>query len=576
MKISIANTAGFCMGVKRAVDTAFEHVRKARGPVYTFGPLIHNPQVLELLAARGVNMLEEIPEQGTGSVIIRAHGIPPQQREALQKAGFEIIDATCPKVIKVQKIIEKYHRDGYTVIILGEKDHPEIIGLNGYAENQAIIVADLDELKALPIFEKAAVVAQTTLNLGLFDAARDWVKNERPQYKIINTICNSTELRQKELRVMRDNVEGFIIVGGFDSGNTRRLAEVARETGLPALHVESAKDLSPQNCAPFNGMQHIGLTAGASAPNWTIQAVNHALGNMALKRYSIRWFWTKITPLLFLAHTPLALAFLAYICQHFYGKGLNLTFPILAFCYGWSMHVTSKISGTKAAGFYTPLLAVIYENHKALLTATCIVAGGIALLLGFYISRTAGIVIGTLYILRCLYDFWPMARRFPGQYNYFIDMPYTKALCVFVAWGVVAGTLPGWGLPTPLVASVSLWAALIAFTRVMCQDLFGMQTDRICGQTTIMLLLGIKKGLLLITVLLLALTLYPPVLYYTGIHRAAILPIMLCPGLMLAVVAFFACNRYKILMPFEMEILVSLAFSVTGLILLLSDIFALV
>ena len=559
------------MGVKRAVDMAFEHVRKARGPVYTFGPLIHNPQVLELLKARGVDMLAEIPAKGAGSVIIRAHGIPPQQREALLNAGFDIIDATCPKVVKVQKIIEKHYKEGYAVVILGEKDHAEIVGLNGFAANQAYIVPNLDALKALPVFDKAVIVAQTTLNMNLFAKAQAWVKDEHPHYKIINTICNSTERRQEELRGLRDNVDGFVIVGGFDSGNTRRLAEIAGETGLPTLHVENARELNLTTCAPFAKAERVVLSAGASTPNWTIQTVNHTLQVMGLKRFSWRWFLAQLAPMHYLSHTPLALACLTYICQHFYGMGFNLLLPFTAFCYGWSMHVTGMISGTKAAGFHAPLLASVYASYKLPLTISCVIAGILALILGFYASLPAGIVIAVLFALRFLYDFWPLARRFPGQYNYFIDMPYTKALVVAVAWGEIAGALPGWGLPWTLVLSISLWAALLAFARVMCQDLFAMQTDRICGQTTFVLLLGVRAGLMFTGVLLLALTLFPPTLYYTGIIRAAALPAMLCPALMLVIITFYACNRHKVTMPFRMEMLVSLSFIIPGLILLLED-----
>lgn len=571
MKITLAKTAGFCMGVKRAVDMAFEHVRKAKGPVYTFGPLIHNPQVLDLLKARGVGMLEDIPARGSGTVIIRAHGIPPQQRKALIDAGFDLIDATCPKVTKVQKIIEKHYKDGDAVIILGEKDHPEITGLNGFADNRAYIAADMEELKALPVFDKAVIVAQTTLNQELLETARAWVTSAHPHYKIINTICNSTERRQKELRDLRENVDGFVIVGGRDSGNTRRLAEIARETGCPTLHVESAEELTPASCAAFANADRVVLSAGASSPNWTIQAVNHTLQVMSLKRLSWRWLLARLTPLLYLAHTPLALAALTYICQHFYGAGFNLLLPVTAFCFGWSMHITSKISGTKAAGFHAPLLSSVYARHKRVLTVSGVIAAILTLALGFYISLPAGIFIAILFALRFLYDFWPLARRFPGQYNYFIDMPYTKALVVFFSWGAIAGALPGRGLPVAVVFAVSVWAGLLAFARVMCQDLFAMQTDRICGQTTFVLLLGVKTGLLFTGILLVALAFFPLVLYYAGIIRAQALPAMLGPALMLVIAAFYACNRHKVIMPFKMEMLVSLCFILPGLILLLGD-----
>lgn len=576
MKIMLAKTAGFCMGVKRAVDIAFEHVSKAKGPVYTFGPLIHNPQVQELLEARGVELLTEIPDKGTGTVIIRAHGIAPQQRAALTNAGFNLIDATCPKVVKVQKIIAKYYAEGSAIIILGEKEHPEVMGLNGFAENRAHIVQDMAELTALPIFDKAVVVAQTTLNRTLFETAQAWLKSRHPHYKIINTICNSTEHRQQELRDLRDKVDGFVIVGGRDSGNTRRLAEIASETGRPTLHVENVGELTPANCAPFINADRVLLSAGASTPNWAIQAVNHTLKIMSLKRLSGRWLLARLTAFLYLGHSALALACLTYMCQHFYDGGFGLLLPATAFCYGWAMHVTSKIGGTKAAGFHAPLLSSVYARYKFALSVSCLIAGILALMLGFYTSLPLGVAIAVLFGLRFLYDFWPLARRFSGQYSYFIDMPYTKALGVSVAWGAIAGALPGWGLPGALVFSVSIWAMLLAFARVMCQDLFATQTDRICGQTTFTLLLGVKTALVFTGVLLLALALLPPTLYYAGGIRSEALPAMLCPALMLVIVAFYACNRQKVTMPFKMEMLVSLSFIIPALILLLGDVAALI
>lgn len=562
------------MGVKHAVDMAFEHVRKARGPVYTFGPLIHNPQVLELLKARGVNLLETVPEKGQGSVIIRAHGISPQHALALQRAGFEIIDATCPKVIKVQKIIEKYHQAGYDVILLGEKEHPEIIGLNGYADNKAHIVLNLNELKALPTFAQAVVVAQTTLNFNLFEAAHQWLKTAHPHYKTINTICNSTEKRQKELRALAGNVDGFIIVGGLASGNTRRLKEVAQETGRPALHIESAKDLTPQNLKPFAKANRIALTAGASTPNWTIQAVNHTLQNTGLKRGSLAYFTAKLLPLANLIHAPLALTALMFICQHFYAYSPNMPLPLLAFFYGWSMHATSKISGTKAAGFHAPLLAGFYDRCKTLIAASCLVAGAIAILIGFYISVATGIIIAAACVMRFVYDVLPLARKVSGSYNYFIDMPYSKACCLALAWGVVAGVLPGLGHAGVLLMGLMfVWAAGLAFARVMCQDMFAMQTDRICGQTTLILLLGYQKGVRFLCLLLFVLAVYPAPLYYLGFTGPLTLAAMLCPALMLTVVTLYIINRHKIVLPFKLEILVSLSFIITGLVMLMARLF---
>lgn len=575
MKIIIADTAGFCMGVKRAVDLAFDHVRLTKGPVYTYGPLIHNPQVLDLLAHQGVGLLTEIPEKGVGSVIIRAHGIPPQEREALQQAGFEVVDATCPKVVKVHKIIEKYYGDGYAVIILGERDHAEIVGLNGYADNRAHIVRDLDEVKDLPDFDKAVVVAQTTLNLGLFNEVRAWLKESHPDYKIINTICDSTEKRQLELKETAAKVDGFIVVGGFESGNTRRLAEVARETGKPSIHVESEAGLTAETFAPFAGAELIALSAGASTPNWTIQSVAHTAKVLSLPSNSARARLAKLIPVLYLLHAPLALACLTYICQQLYDfVVLGPLFPLLAFLYGWAMHTTSKISGTRAAAIQTPLLTVFYQKHRQTLVTSCAICAALALILAFYAGPLCGLVLLLMYFLRILYDFLPMAGRLTRDYTYFIDLPYSKSVSVALAWSVIAAVLPllqyRAAFPAVMViVMVWLWAALVSLARVMAQDLFAIQYDRINGHTTLMLLLGLKTGAGLLGFLLLALFVYPVIIHYLGFITSTGLLSLFVPLLMFYSAMYYAFNRDRISATYNMDMLVSLGFVITAVLILL-------
>jgi len=146
MKIIVAKTAGFCMGVRRAVELVLDLPKKYPEPIFTYGPLIHNPQVQALLEEKGIRALKEIPEKGSGTILIRAHGVPPETKKRLQDSGFVVVDATCPRVVKVQAIIRKYARQGHACIILGDRDHPEVVGLLGYAGAKGYIAADLEEL----------------------------------------------------------------------------------------------------------------------------------------------------------------------------------------------------------------------------------------------------------------------------------------------------------------------------------------------------------------------------------------------------------------------------------------------
>lgn len=268
MKISIAKTAGFCMGVQRAVELALDASNAHKPPIFTFGPLIHNPQVLSLLQEKGISVLNNIPEKGTGTVLIRAHGVPPDTKLNFEKAGFKVIDATCPRVIKVQTIIRKHAQEGYASIIIGDKDHPEVTGLLGYAGEHGIVVDRIHDLEALPFFEKAIIVAQTTQNTLFYDAVKKWAAHEHKHYKVFDTICDSTERRQAEAKRLAESVDAVVVVGGYNSGNTKRLAEVVQEAGKPAFHIETEAELDIKSLAEVN---HIGITAGASTPNWIIK-----------------------------------------------------------------------------------------------------------------------------------------------------------------------------------------------------------------------------------------------------------------------------------------------------------------
>ncbi|MBW1896608.1 MAG: 4-hydroxy-3-methylbut-2-enyl diphosphate reductase, partial [Deltaproteobacteria bacterium] len=241
MKLKLAKTAGFCMGVRRAVEIVLDAANTREGPIYTYGPLIHNPQVLEILAEKGVTVLHDLSETKPGSVAIRAHGVPPETKRALIDAGHAVIDATCPRVIKVQTIIRKYARQGYGVIIVGNKDHPEVVGLLGYAQGQGHVITHPDDLDQLPPLDKAIVVAQTTQDRQLLDRITGIASERFPHFKV--TICASTHKRQVEVREMARSVDAVIVVGGHNSGNTQRMVQVVEQEGTPAFHVEDAAEI---------------------------------------------------------------------------------------------------------------------------------------------------------------------------------------------------------------------------------------------------------------------------------------------------------------------------------------------
>lgn len=279
MELIIAHTAGFCMGVDMALHKldAVLDTPPSQRRIHTLGPIIHNPQVLERYQKQGVLQAKNPEDLQPGdTAVIRAHGIPQTVQEELQARSAEIIDATCPKVKKAQILIQRQAEKGGYLLLFGEREHPEVRGLVSYAPEHAIF-EDLEELQALhlPPEKSYFLAAQTTQDRDAFIQIRDWLSNNlSPNITVLDTICNATKDRQEEVRLMAHTVEAMIVVGGKNSGNTRRLAQIAQETGVYTVHVETAQELVLEELAAFS---RIGLTAGASTPDWIIEEVVQTL-----------------------------------------------------------------------------------------------------------------------------------------------------------------------------------------------------------------------------------------------------------------------------------------------------------
>ncbi|MDF1614792.1 4-hydroxy-3-methylbut-2-enyl diphosphate reductase [Desulfurivibrio dismutans] len=274
MKVVLARHAGFCMGVRRAVETTLKLVDSRQGPISTFGPLIHNPQVLEMLEEKGVKVMEEVPADTKGTVVIRAHGVPPERKRRLEEGGVVVEDATCPRVVKVQAIIDKYQKEGYTTVIVGDRDHAEVEGLMGHAGAAGIVVSRLTDLDELKLDHPYIVVSQTTQDEKVFREITEAILERFPGGKVFNTICDSTHKRQDEVRKMCQEIDTLVVVGGRNSANTKRLAEIAHGLNCPVFLVETEDELEPEKLKKF---QCAGVTAGASTPAWIIRQVVTAL-----------------------------------------------------------------------------------------------------------------------------------------------------------------------------------------------------------------------------------------------------------------------------------------------------------
>ncbi|MBI5419736.1 MAG: 4-hydroxy-3-methylbut-2-enyl diphosphate reductase [Deltaproteobacteria bacterium] len=275
-EILIARSAGFCFGVKRAISIANETARgtaeeEAKGealPIHSLGPLIHNPQAVEELEKKGVHVVESVDAIPCGKVIVRSHGITRKDADALAAKAVKIIDATCPFVKKAQEYARSLSRKGYAVTVVGDANHPEVKSIISYIESGVPILTSLPDLQGASGIRKVGIVAQTTQSFENLMQFVSVALKKIPEVRVYNTICHATVLRQKESTAVASKADVMIVLGGYNSANTRRLAEICRESNPRTCHIETAAELSPD---VLSGVSCVGVTAGASTPEWIIE-----------------------------------------------------------------------------------------------------------------------------------------------------------------------------------------------------------------------------------------------------------------------------------------------------------------
>lgn len=558
------------MGVRRAVEMALDAPGRHAEPIYTYGPLIHNPQVLDLFAGKGIHVLKEIPRQGSGTVIVRAHGVPPDDKRQLERAGFRVVDATCPRVIRVQTIIQVHARKGFSAIIVGDRDHPEVVGLMGYAGPSGHVVSSMEELCALPSFDRAIIVAQTTQNTRLYRQVKTWAHENHPHYKTFDTICDSTEKRQAEVKRLAGRVDAVVVVGGKQSGNTQRLFQIAAESGKPAYHVETEDELNQQLLDRVN---RVGITAGASTPNWIIKRVFRRLERLAAKNETgvFRIFYRLIQILLLTnGYVALGAGCLCLACMRILGLTPEVAPVAVAMLYVLSMHLLNHLTGTAEDRYNDPERARFYEHHRLLLSLISITAGGMGIMAASKMGTAAFVILLVMSLLGLSYNLYILPDRPGWNYRRIKDIPGSKTVLIAAAWGVVAVLLPGVaakGFLTASIAVVFVWATALVFARTAFFDLLDVQGDRIMGKETLPILLGSGRTLVLLKGMLTGCMLLSAIASAIGLFSSLGFALVLCPGAMLMLVG--AYENGHMLPGMRLEFLVESLFLLAGVITLL-------
>ena len=281
MKVITAKTAGFCFGVKRAVEKVYEQVNQEKKEIYTYGPIIHNEEVVSDLESKGVKVLEsreELEKLERGTVIIRSHGVGRAIYRLIEEKGLELVDATCPYVRKIHRIVKEKSEQGVQIIIIGNDTHPEVEGIKGWCVHPAIVIADQESASELvfPEDQKICIVSQTTFNYNKFKNLVEIIDKKGYDIDVINTICSATEERQLEAGELADKVDAMIVIGGKSSSNTQKLFEICKTNCVNTYYIQTLDDLELYSLPPVNC---VGITAGASTPNYLIKEVQEYVRN---------------------------------------------------------------------------------------------------------------------------------------------------------------------------------------------------------------------------------------------------------------------------------------------------------
>mgnify|MGYP002606723542 FL=1 len=276
MEVIVAKTAGFCFGVERAVNQVYDQIKNGNGPIYTLGPIIHNEEVVRDLEEKGVKVLNsenEILTLTEGTVIIRSHGVGKHIYDMLKAQGVQIVDATCPFVKKIHRIVQEQNLQGRRVIIIGDETHPEVEGIKGWGDARTMVVKNEEQMEKLPSFtgEKLCIVSQTTFNYNKFKDLVEKFEKKGYDILVLNTICNATQERQVEAERIASQVDAMIVIGGKNSSNTRKLYEICQKECKDTYYIQTLDDLNPES---VNSVRSVGITAGASTPKKIIEEVH--------------------------------------------------------------------------------------------------------------------------------------------------------------------------------------------------------------------------------------------------------------------------------------------------------------
>ena len=495
MKIELAKHSGFCFGVKNAIVRVVEKINISEDPILVYGPLIHNPQTVQILEERGLKTIHSLDGIDGKQVAIRTHGVPVEDMKVIKERSSKIFNLTCPKVARVQSIIKTYSVNGCHTIIIGDADHAEIVGLKSFASSGVTIISSIDELNTIPAADKYLLVAQTTIDKEFFESIVSDLMQKLDNLTVIETICDSTANRQNDVHEgIAKGIDTLIVVGGKNSANTTRLADIGRENGIKTMHVETDNDFSSSD---LQDSRHVLVTAGASTPGWIINNVLERLYNIKYKRSNI---FSRAIKLLFefVSVTNILSAIFAFFAALFIQSTAyqerDLSVPLIAMLYIFSLYSINNYFDREFLKTSNTYKYKIYKKYGRLLMVISL----FFMVSSFYFIRNYSqlsiILMVLVAVLGFLYFTRPVKQFVSSLGLPFINEIYGSKIVTFIGWLTVVVVVPSIEIQpnAGIVLLMSVFVFSLIAERHILIGIIAFQGDFIFGRMSLPIWLGQK------------------------------------------------------------------------------------
>ncbi len=495
MKIEMAANSGFCMGVRNAILKIVDELNSSDDKIYVYGPLIHNPQTIDVLKNRGLITINSLHEIKGKQIAIRTHGIPLDENREIKKQASRIINLTCSRVARVQSYIKKYSSEGYFTIIIGDRDHAEVIGLKSYASAGVYVVSEPGDIKNIPAAKKYLIVSQTTHERNQFNQFVNLIQKKYNNVKVIDTICDSTRLRQDDVRAgIARGIDTLVVVGGKNSANTTRLAKIGIDNGIKTFHIETDEELIADE---FKGAKHVLVTAGASTPGWIINNVLEKLYMIknsssnpivkALKSYFEFFVRSNII-------SSISSFLMVIIAQKYAGLEQDMRYGLIAALFIYVMYTVNNYLDREFLIKSNSYKYKIYEKYGLHMLIAAIISFIVSIYLCSTISLTMMYLFLVPYLLGIFYSTPYFKLLIKALGSELIKKIYNTKIVTAFGWLVALILLPYFEHNVDMITYISMGSLFFTFVflRQFIIDLVAFQGDLILGRDTLATSLGVK------------------------------------------------------------------------------------